>query len=535
MSETTTNTTKKPRAKRKVAIEPTEAKPHPFRDVMRAGVPLVQYETSDPAATIRNICGSMNGEFSGSDTKPARPVIEWDCLRSVRALNDAGKAACSLIAGQDVQSVSNPVALLARLDEVASETAMRFAIIFMHNAHKFAEDVAFIQGVWNLRDRFKRIGACLVMLCPIGKVPLELKHDLVTLSDPLPDAAELSAIVKKITTEAQKSGATFEPAELAEDGLIIDTLRGLSPFGAEQVTAMSVRRDKLDSDVLWERKKRMIEQTPGLAVWQGGETFDELGGLSNLKHFLTSILTSGKTPVRAIGFIDEIEKGMAGAAGDTSGTSQDQLQVFLKVMQDLNIPGIILVGPPGTGKSAIAKAAGNVAGAPVVAIDTGSMKGSLVGESEGRIRAAMDVFKAISQGKGLFIATCNKIASLPPELRRRFTLGTFYVDLPSADERAAIWQSWIARTGLEAKQPLPDASGWTGAEIRACCDVAARTGLSLKDAASFIVPVSKSAADQILALRQQASGKFISANHPGVYEMNKQDNPTTEDTRRIQL
>lgn len=534
MSETTT-TTKKPRAKRKLAAPVPATAQHPFRDVMRAGVPLVQYETSDPAATIRNVCGSMNGEFSGSDTKPARPVIEWDCLRSVRALNDPGKAACSLIAGQDLQSVANPVALLARLDEVAGESAMRFAIVFMHNAHRFSDDVAFVQGVWNLRDRLKRIGACLVMLCPIGKVPLELKHDLVTLSDPLPEAQELSAIVKKITTEAQKSGATFDPAELAEDGLIIDTLRGLSPFGAEQVTAMSVRRDRLDSDVLWERKKRMIEQTPGLSVWQGGETFDELGGLSNLKQFLTSILTSGKTPVRAIGFIDELEKGLAGAAGDTSGTSQDQLQVFLKVMQDLNIPGIILVGPPGTGKSAIAKAAGNVAGAPVVAIDTGSMKGSLVGESEGRIRAAMDVFKAISQGKGLFIATCNRIATLPPELRRRFTLGTFYVDLPSEAERAAIWQSWIARTGLDAKQPLPNTDGWTGAEIRACCDVAARTGLSLKGAASFIVPVSKSAADQILALRQQASGKFISANHPGVYEMNQQQNQTTDDARRIQL
>lgn len=533
MSETTTNT-RKPRAKRKVSIEPTDTKPHPFSDVMRAGVPLVQYETSDPAATIRNVCQSMNGQFSGTDTKPARPVLEWDLLRSIRALNEPGKLACSLIAGQDLQSVANPVSLLSRLDETAGEQALRFAVVFMHNAHRFADDVAFVQGVWNLRDRFKRIGACLVMLCPNGKVPLELKHDLVTLSDPLPESAELAGIVKKITVEAQKSGATFDPSELAEDALIIDTLRGLSPFGAEQVTAMSVRRDRLDNDVLWERKKRMIEQTPGLAVWQGGESFDELGGLANLKQFLTRILTSGKTPVRAIGFIDEIEKGMAGAAGDTSGTSQDQLQVFLKVMQDLNIPGIILVGPPGTGKSAIAKAAGNVAGAPVVAIDTGSMKGSLVGESEGRIRAAMDVFKAISQGKGLFIATCNKIASLPPELRRRFTLGTFYVDLPSEDERAAIWQSWITRSGLE-KQTLPNSDGWTGAEIKACCDVSARTGLSLKEAASFIVPVSKSAADQILALRQQASGKFISANHAGVYEMNANQNQNTDDTRKIQL
>ncbi len=529
----TDTTTKPTKRKRKIAPALTTTTAHPFSDVIRAGVPLVQYETSDPAATIRGVIRSLNG--SGEAT----PLLVWDVLRGLAHLNDAGKVLASNLYGQNgPTSLASPVKLLTKLDTEAGQLAgksdgtKRPAIVFMQNAHRFTDDIGVAQGVWNLRDRLKGVGATLVLLCANGRVPLELKQDVVTLTDPLPDAQELQAVVKRICGDAQRAGATIDPDEVSTDGVTIDTLLGLSAFGAEQVTAMAVRKTGLDSDTLWERKRRMIEQTPGLSVWQGGETFDELGGLSNLKQFLTAVLTSGKTPVRAIGFIDEIEKGMAGASGDSSGTSQDQLQVFLKVMQDLNIPGIILVGPPGTGKSAIAKAAGAVASAPVVAIDTGSMKGSLVGESEGRIRAAMDVFKAISQGKGLFIATCNKIASLPPELRRRFTLGTFYVDLPSAGERAQIWKSWIKRTGLEA-QDLPDADGWTGAEIRACCDVATRTGLSLNDAASFIVPVSKSAGDQIQALRQQAHGKFISANHPGVYEMHEQT--TTNEGRKITL
>ena len=32
----------------------------------------------------------------------------------------------------------------------------------------------------------------------------------------------------------------------------------------------------------------------------------------------------------------------------------------------------------------------------------------------------------------------TSIASLPPELRRRFTLGTFFFDLPAADEAASV-------------------------------------------------------------------------------------------------
>jgi len=42
-------------------------------------------------------------------------------------------------------------------------------------------------------------------------------------------------------------------------------------------------------------------------------------------------------------------------------------------------------------------------------------------------------------------------------------------------------------------------------------------------AARYIVPVSRSAAEQIKALRQMASGKFISASTPGVYQY--QENP----------
>lgn len=162
---------------------------------------------------------------------------------------------------------------------------------------------------------------------------------------------------------------------------------------------------------------------------------------------------------------------------------------------------------------------------------TGAMTGSLVGESQAKIRAAMDVFRAVSQGKGLFIATCNKIASLPPELRRRFSLGTFYVDLPNAEERAAIWPVWLNRYEIK-DATLPDCDGWTGAEIRACCDIAYRADITLKDAAKFIVPVCKSAADQIKALRDQANGRFISANQPGIYTL-EMTNPATPAKRRI--
>ena len=57
----------------------------------------------------------------------------------------------------------------------------------------------------------------------------------------------------------------------------------------------------------------------------------------------------------------------------------------------------------------------------------------------------------------------------------------------------------------------------TGAEIRECCRKAYRLRLPLIEAAQYTVPVSRSAAEQIKALRQSASGKFLSASRSGVY------------------
>lgn len=232
-------------------------------------------------------------------------------------------------------------------------------------------------------------------------------------------------------------------------------------------------------------------------------------------------MTGGNRAPRAIVFIDEIEKALAGTAGDTSGVSQDFLGVFLREMQDRNYTGAILIGPPGSGKSAIAKATGNDAGIPTIAFDLGAMKGSLVGESEARVRAAWQTIYAIGQGRVLILATCNSMGNLPPELKRRFTLGAFFFDLPTANERLEIWKVWLGKYGLKDKE-LPADDSWTGAEIRQCCDLADRLGIPLKDAAAYVVPVARSAADVIEKLRRESSGKYTSASKPGPYRYEAQ-------------
>jgi hypothetical protein len=487
-----------------------------IRPVRRAGVPLVIVETSDATQTIQNVIKDMNG---GAEKFA---LVQWDVARGAQGVNEVGKQTIEALFDSSLDTLNATDFLTSFYGKKWPERA----VIFCHNLHLFWNMEPVVQAIWNLRDLFKTTGSTLLALVPVGvNAPAVLKNDVVTLTDTLPTSEEVDGIIESITKDA---GLTSKA--IGDRKKVHDTLLGLSAFGAEQVLAMSVSKEGLDHDGLWERKRRMIEQTPGLSVWRGGETFEDVGGYSNAKKFLKAVC-NGEQPPRAIVFIDEIEKSMAASGTDSSGVSQDYLRTLLTFMQDKEASGVILIGPPGSGKSAIAKATGNEAGIPTIALDLGGMKGSLVGESEQRLRTALQVVDAVSQGQTLFIATCNSISILPPELRRRFSFGTFFFPLPSADDRKNIWRIYFKRFGLKpTATEMPNDEGWTGAEIRNCCTIAHRLRVKLNEAATYIVPVSVSAKEQIERLSREASQKFINAAAPGLYK--HESEPTFQATAR---
>lgn len=470
-----------------------------FRHFRRVSTPLVAVTTADPRSTIKSL-GKVR--LNGSDAEP--PIVAWDVVRGHRGVNESGIQAASTL-GAPEDTVQAPALLLERALQLPAET-----IAFLINAHRLLDDVAVEQAIWNLRDEFKRDRRTLVLLGPDLKLPLSLQHDVFTVDDPLPDAEQLTGIVRGV----------FQSAKLPEPEDIsgaVAALQGLAAFPAEEAVAHNLTRDGINLNGLWDSKRKTIEQTPGLSVWRGGERFDDIGGVTQVKQFLRRILIDGKARPNAVVFLDEIEKSLAGAKGDLSGVSQDSLGSLLAYMQDQACTGIIFIGPPGTSKSMVAKAAGTEAGVPTIQLDLGATRGSLVGQSEAQLRTALKVITAVSSGNSLWIATCNSIASLPPELRRRFTLGTFFFDLPAAAERDRIWNIYLKKFAVGPEGELPPDDGWTGAEIKQCCENAWRMSSTLTEAAEFVVPVSRSAAEEIDKLRTQADGRFLSASNAGVY------------------
>lgn len=490
-----------------------------FKLARNRGVPLVGIETPDPGATVQTLAKALNGS--------APPILQWDIINGLTGVNDAGAKELERAFPKKDELKMNTVSPTDMLSIVSG--LGQNIVLFMHNAHRYYDNSDCMQGIWNLRDIFKKRGNMLVMLGPVIKLPMELERDVVVIDEPLPDDEQLWGIAENLIREiGLASTQKPKPMSAKEQEAVKRASRGLAAFPAEQAIAMSMTKAGIDIPTLWERKRKMIEQTNGLKVYNGGETFADVGGIDRIKKF-GKHLFAGSQPPSAIIWIDEIEKALAGssgAIGDSSGTSQDQLGVMLSEMQDNEWSGMILLGPPGCAKSLYAKALGATFQTPCIKADLGAMKGSLVGQSEARVRAAMKIIKAVAGRGAYWIATCNRLDSLPPELRRRFTDGIYFFDLPDEKERASIWVIQMTRYGIK-EQEMPDDNNWTGADIRNVCSIAARLNIPLVEAASYITPVAKSDPKSIDRLREMADGAFLSASAAGVYRRQREEEKST--------
>jgi hypothetical protein len=477
-----------------------------FRAARRAATPLLAVTTPDPAQTIRTLLASFNG------TPP--PCLTWDIVTGLQPLNKPGQTA--------VAELGDTGSTLVELLDAMRTRLLPRSVFFLQNAHRYITDGPTgrpdaAQAVWNLRDAFKGstdndgkpAPRTCVLLGPEYSLPAELRNDVVMLDEPRPDETERAEIARSVL------GDDVEPKILAR---AVDATAGLSSFLAEQNVAMSLRRDGLDVADLWQRQRAALETTRGIKVEKPGLTFADAGGLDGIKARIAARFTGPRRP-KLVVRIDEIDKQLDGGTGaDGNGTGRDQIGVLLREMDDRGYTGFIAYGGPGTGKTLISNTIASEYDVLCITIDLPALLSKWVGESQGNVRECFRVIFAIAgQGGALWVATCNRTAPILPEVRRRFRMGTYTFDLPSATELDAIWPIQLARYGLPLDAERPACDGWTGSDVRNVCEEAAATGLSLVDAAAFIVPVSKADPDAFAKVRSESDGKYLAAGYAGVY------------------
>jgi SpoVK/Ycf46/Vps4 family AAA+-type ATPase len=256
-------------------------------------------------------------------------------------------------------------------------------------------------------------------------------------------------------------------------------------------------------DIITEQKKQMIRRTGLMEFWPP-VPIDQVGGLEPFKQYLTN-----------------------------------RMKAFEPGNEHLPKPkALLLVGIPGTGKSLSCKAAASILTWPLIRLDVSALKGSLVGESERKIRqatATIDAFgRAVvwldeidkgfsgvkssghtdggttssmfghfltwmqeTQSPVLVMATANNINELPPEFMRagRFD-AMFFVDIPTIIERREIIHIMNTRYGSKIPDDFAESlQGFSGAEIEQLAKDSLFDGL--QTALESIVPLSRTMKDYV--------------------------------------
>jgi len=435
-----------------------------FGEYVRAGYQALFIPTAEEAR-VENELRDMARETQGS-SKP-RAYISWDCVDGFSAPEEARKNGKFVNAAEALKAI------------VSTDTKSPFAgDAFFHfkDLTDFQENVvirrmirAMCENNRLVNRRWKRT---LVITSPSDKIHDNWKPCLTVVDFKLPGPEMLARVLEfvKMSIEQRKDVSCSD--ELAEE--IVAAMRGLTSTEAENTLARCLARHR--------------EFVPEL--------------LTTVREEKAQIIKKGEI----LTYIDEANMAQRSEIGgfDLLLEYLDRRRLaYGKEAQAKNLDypkGIVLIGPPGTGKSYVAMAVGRLLNLPAYIMDIGSVFGSLVGESESRMRGVMrqveaqqgcvllidEADKALggaaeSQGDSgttrrvfgqlltwlsnkrdntFVIITLNRVKGIPPEFFRagRFD-AVFYTDLPHEGEREQILRIHLAKRGVD-----PDALGMTKAE-----------------------------------------------------------------------
>ncbi|MBD2533049.1 AAA family ATPase [Nostoc flagelliforme FACHB-838] len=333
-----------------------------------------------------------------------------------------------------------------------------------------------------LLDQNIQLHESLVRLIPYCEVPLpSIDQILEHITSYLHDLQQ-SAIEQELTFTITLENTEFETLSRAALGL---TLEEISDFlrltVKENLTNDGVLVDADFIPKAVEYKTRLLSQ---MGIELGKPATIPFGGLDLLREWLTR-----------------------------------RRRLFTQEARSLSLPqpkGVLLAGPPGTGKSNCAKNIATILNLPLLQLDIASLLGSLVGESEGNVRRALKTAEAIApcvlwideiekalsgsgdtsgvsqrilgniltfmseSTSGVFVvATCNDPSALPSELKRKGRFDeNFFVDLPTEPERVQILGIHLQRFGIHLESEYLEAiaastAKFSGAELETLASEAA--------------------------------------------------------------
>jgi SpoVK/Ycf46/Vps4 family AAA+-type ATPase len=452
-------------------------------------------------------------------------VFEWTCTDGFAKLSQG-----NLRPPGDGQCTNADQALraVAEYRQAKSVFVFKDFDLLASRIENMPDYVMLVRRLKCLFGNLKTTGNAVVFLSSSPVMPADLKDYLTLIEAPLPDEEERLAIISAWI----KTNCSNVPCDLDDESVhhLVGVSSGMTSRQIQSGLAKSTvkRRGLCASSVddILDEKITVVRSSEVLEFVRLEETMDSIGGLGGIKDFLVK-----------------------------------RSQAFSKAAARYGLPrakGVLVVGPPGTGKSLMAKVTASVFKTALLRLDIGRLLGSLVGQSERLTRLALDLAGAqapcvlwidevekafgsvgspsgdsgVSQrqfGNVLYwmqehtepvfvVATANNIRQLPPEFLRKGRFDEiFFVDLPVPEERKEIMKVLLRKRGQDPKTLVTETligrtDRFTGAEMDYVITEALHQAffdnqrrLSMKDldeAATRIVPIADQMRAEIEQMRQ---------------------------------
>lgn len=512
----------------------------------RAKYPILAVESYEEQRAIKL--------FSGVARDQGKDIFCWSMTEGIK--------------GRDGSTIGNtagnPDAALA---EVQGMNADAGAFVILKDFHPYMKDPIITRRLRDLHNHLKGTRKTLVLLSPQVQIPQDLQKSITIVDLPLPGYDEMSeiladrvcrmqerkdALYKRVVDAEQDNylelaadlkkeyervsaaeKAVTQKYEMCKDKLV-QALLGLTLDEADNVIARNIVQHDLNLKVINQEKRQIIRKSGMLEYFDAEETMQNVGGLEVLKQWTRR------------------------AAKRFSAEAKDF---------GLEAPrGILLVGPPGTGKSLSAKAIANVMQIPLLKFDMGAATSSLYGQTTQNAIGAFklaeatapvvfwidEIEKGMASGQGggdqgheetnrttgamltrweeskaavFKIATSNSPFNLKAEIMQRFEK-TFFVDLPQKGERKDIFAIQIAAVrrnpvDFNLMELATATEGYVGREIRTivreALAVAFDEGTNMTvdhmlAEAKRMTPMAVQKKKQIEALRAWAKSNAINAS-----------------------
>lgn len=315
-----------------------------------------------------------------------------------------------------------------------------------------------------------------------GRLPALLSGQLPRIDLPFPHAPELQSLAREeLAVALHQHRLAIEPSTVAAAAPRLGAaLAGLSRTSARELlqdVLVTDPRDIAEAVARLERQKRArLEQDLSMRVLdQDSEEFPI--GLERLEAHLETALPAMRR--------------------EGSGRAR----------------GVLLIGPPGTGKTMLARAVGRLVGLPVVEFRISSLMNSLLGETERRFAQAFAALEAMAPNvvfideiekafgdstdrDGGTMMRCtgallswlsdnrrpNYIVATSNSLRRMGEIGltmtrserfdaAYFVDVPTRRAREAMLVRWLREGGVGDPAPMAstvasETAAFSGADLR---------------------------------------------------------------------